>query len=312
MAIFDLYSKRKKRASGEVLDVYQYDNFPTVLRIQLAHIFDDVIGNEQEASDRYLGVPAAYRIIVQTLCREYGLFALTDEVRAQGNNYRQVRVFLLEEPDIDRVLDLVELAVRVIERLTRKFDYRHKQGGDQAADDAIEEINARMREHGVGYSVQDEEIVRIDSQLLHAEVVKPALQLLNAPGYDGVQEEYLSAHEHYRHGRAKEALNDSLKAFESMMKVICAKHGWNTGRGTAGDLLKACFENGLIPDFWQGHFGSLRSMLESGVPTARNRLGGHGQGGVPTDVPADIVAYALHTTGAAIVFLSNREKALDA
>lgn len=310
MAVFDLYSKRKKRASGEVVDVYEYDSLPHSLRVQLVHIFDDVIGTEKECFDSHLRVEQGYRLIVNTLCREYGVFLLSTDPHARGNHYRQFQRFLLDERDVDRVLDLIELAAKVINHVTRSFEYRSTSRYDDLADAALEEINIRMREQGVGYAIHDEEIVRVDSQFLHREVVKPALQLLNAPGFDGVQEEYLAAHEHYRHGRQKEALNECLKAFESMMKVICAKHSWQTGRGTAGDLIKTCFENNLVPEFWSGHFGSLRSMLEAGVPTVRNRLGGHGQGAVPTEVPPDLVAYALHMTGAAIVLLSERDRAM--
>jgi hypothetical protein len=48
-------------------------------------------------------------------------------------------------------------------------------------------------------------------------------------------------------------------------------------------------------------------MLESAVPTVRNRLGGHGQGREVVDVPAYLVAYVLHMTAATIVFLAEAE-----
>lgn len=51
-------------------------------------------------------------------------------------------------------------------------------------------------------------------------------------------------------------------------------------------------------------------MLESGVPTARNRLGGHGQGAEVVSVPNHFVAFALHQTAAAIVFLAKAEETL--
>jgi hypothetical protein len=54
---------------------------------------------------------------------------------------------------------------------------------------------------------------------------------------------------------------------------------------------------------------ALRSTLESGVPTARNKLGGHGQGTEVVEVPEHIVSYALHLTASAIVFLAEAEKA---
>jgi hypothetical protein len=73
-------------------------------------------------------------------------------------------------------------------------------------------------------------------------------------------------------------------------------------------LIQVCFDNGLIPAFWQSHFAALRSLLEGGVPTARNRLGGHGQGSAVVEVPAHIVAYVLHMTAASIVFLVETER----
>ena len=68
--------------------------------------------------------------------------------------------------------------------------------------------------------------------------------------------------------------------------------------------------NELIPPFWESHYSSLRSLLESSVPTGRNRLGGHGQGTIPTTVPDHIVAYMLHMTASAIVFLAEAERSL--
>ena len=53
---------------------------------------------------------------------------------------------------------------------------------------------------------------------------------------------------------------------------------------------------------------ALRSLLEGGVPTGRNRLSGHGQGTTPTIIPDHIVSYVLHMTGAAIVFLVKSEQ----
>lgn len=310
MGIVDLYSKRKKRAQGQVIDTYQYDVFPRPLRVQLWQIFERVLGNATEFYDSLKLVNATYNGIVRVLCHEYGEFYLS--VKEDHPAIFQLRDFILSTGNVDYVLDAVELALRAIDRQTRKVEYRRVRNCNELADGAIEEVNIRMREHGVGYVFQNDEIMRVDSQLIHAEVVRPALQLLNVPGYEGVQDEYLAAHEHYRHGHAKEALVECLKAFESMMKVICAKRNWSvSGRGTAGDLIKAIFDNKLVPDFWQSHFGSLRSTLESGVPTARNKLAGHGQGAEPINVPNDIVAYMLHMTGAAIVLLSERDKALS-
>ena len=144
--------------------------------------------------------------------------------------------------------------------------------------------------------------------MIHAEVVKPALKLLDQQKYAGAQQEFLRAHEHYRTGNAKEAINECLKAFESVMKSICDDRGWPYGDGaTARGLIKVCFDNQIVPSFWQSHFSSLRSLLESGVPTARNKESGHGQGAAPTNVPMHLVGYALHMTAATIVFLAEAD-----
>jgi hypothetical protein len=173
-------------------------------------------------------------------------------------------------------------------------------------------LNARFREHGVGFQYESGEIIRVDSQLLHNEAVKPALVLLRAREYAGAQAEFLTAHEHYRNGRTKEALTECLKALESVMKAICAKRKWpHAPNATASVLIQVLFDKGLVPSFWSQHFSALRATLESGVPTARNRLGGHGQGTQVTEVPAHLVAYVLHQTASAIVFLAEAERALS-
>ena len=188
--------------------------------------------------------------------------------------------------------------------MTRTWGYR----ASERADDAIAELNARFQEHGVGYAFEDGEIIRVDSQLLHAEAVKPALILLGAPEYAGAQAEFLTAHEHYRHGRDKEALAECLKALESVMKAICAKRNWaHDPNAPAKALIEVLFDKGLVPTFWNGHFHALRSTLEAGVPTARNRLGGHGQGTEVVQVPKYLVAYVLHMTASAVVFLAEAE-----
>ena len=97
------------------------------------------------------------------------------------------------------------------------------------------------------------------------------------------------------------------------MKAICDKRCWqyDKDRSTAQALIKICFDNGLIPKFWEGHYSSLRSILESGVPTGRNKLGGHGQGTAPITVPDYLTAYMLHMTATTIVFLAEAEKELQ-
>jgi hypothetical protein len=97
-----------------------------------------------------------------------------------------------------------------------------------------------------------------------------------------------------------------------MAKTIADRHDWKySPKATAKNLFDLLFEKELIPSIWASQYAGLRSMLESGVPTARNRLSGHGQGSEIVDVPDHFVAFAMHQTAAAIVFLADAETALQ-
>ncbi|GIU46736.1 hypothetical protein TUM3794_39760 [Shewanella colwelliana] len=315
MAIFDLFSKRQKALRGDVPDVYVYDNLPDALRVQIVHIWTDALGSDENYYDQYgcgSNVQAAYKFIVDTLCREYGMFQLPTAEKHRGRMYlNELANYLLQVDDVEKQLDIVELSFRYIDRVTREYDYLRKHNASESVDSAISELNARFKEHGIGFQFVEGEIVRVDSELLHSKAVKPALRLLNEKNYQGAQQEFLSAYEHYRHGKNKEALNDCLKSFESTMKAICDKRNWSyQPNATSKALIQICFDNDLVPSFWQQQLSSLRSMLESSIPTGRNKLSGHGQGTTPTTVPDYLVAYMLHMTASTLVFLTTAEKNL--
>lgn len=309
MAVIELYSKRQKKLRGEVPDVFTYDEIPDSFRVQVVQILQDALGSEEQYRSRhfYDEIKGNYKGIVHVLRREYGVFSLLEYGRPR-NEYEELRDFLLGEKDVERFLDAVDLAFKCIHNTTRNWEYMRGGSYETRADRAIAELNIRFKEHGLGYQFE-KEILRVDNQVIHQEAVKPALQLLSSPDYSGPQEEFLSAYEHYRHSNYKEALTDALKSLESTMKVICGKRGWKFDEGdTAKRLLDICFDKDLIPSFWQNHMGGLRAILEGGVPTARNKLGGHGQGEEPVDVPEHIVSYVLHITASTIVFLVKAER----
>ena len=308
MPMFNLYSKRRKRAGGEMSDVYVYDSAPQALRAQIVHILRDTLGDQEESSGAR--AHAVYELIVDTLCREYGVFELGSRFKSHSRDYRQELInFILTEGNVDRFLDAVELSFQCVDRFTRAYDYLFRRNGAQLADAALAELNQRFQENCMGYAFQSDQIVRVDSQLIHSQVVIPALQLLTDRKFSGAEDEFLAAHEHHRAGRDKECLNECLKALESMLKSICTAKGWTyKPTDTANDLIGICFRNKLIPDFWQSHFASLRSVLQSGIPTSRNKLGAHGQGAVVQSVPKHITGYVLHMTASTIVFLEQASK----
>lgn len=304
MPILNLFSRRQKESREEVLDVYQYSKMSAKLRNQIIFLMKRLF----EFDSRYS--PNKYYLlrIVEELRMEYGVRRLSvarNEYAEFEDSYfyedHELFDFIFNENDIAKVFDAVEMLLLAVNTFRNEVEY----------DLIINEINHRFRDDGFGYQYEGGEFVRIDSHLVHAQVVKPALVLLSSPEYSGAQQEFLKAHEHYRTGNHKESLNECLKAFESTMKVICQKRGWViTARATCKDLIQVCYDNELFPQFWQQHFSGLRASLEGGIPTGRNRLSGHGQGSVPTDVPEQLVAYMLHMTASTIVFLVESEKKL--
>lgn len=299
MKIFDLFSKRQKRLRGEVPDVYVYDALPNPLRVQIVHIIKDAFGVDNYGSNH---AEEAYAFVNDALCREYGVFELIKHADSpQGSVFN----FFLKEESVERAIDVIEVCFKVIDTYIRdEYRYQNNTKREVQPDAAIEELNARFKEHGIGYQFEANEIIRVDSAFLHSEAVKPALTVLSGKQFQGANDEFLNAHEHYRHGRYKECLVDALKSFESTLKAVCDSKKWPyQPTDTAKSLLATCFSNGLLPKFLESQLGSLRSLLESGIPTIRNKLGGHGQGTEVVAVPEYLASYALHLTASGILFL---------
>ncbi|UUC20525.1 hypothetical protein NOV18_08605 [Pseudomonas asiatica] len=306
MAVLDIYSKRKKRLAGDVPDVYTYEKIPLPLRNQLVFIVDDIV------YDVYGDVVGedVYKYICRSLSREWG----TAHLIKHGEVYDrddEVREAIRTVSETDHCLDIIEVLMQITQNYIDEPKNHVPAYRKQAFERHTEELNHRFKEHGIGYEYSNRQIIRIDSQLIHAEVVKPALSLLSEPGFDGAHDEFLAAHEHFRHKRYKEALNEALKAFESTIKVIAGIRGWTVNKGdTANKLVKLAMDKGLIPSYYECHISALTNLLSAGVPSIRNAEGGHGQGAVVKEIDPHVVAYTLHMTASAIVLFVQSYKAL--
>lgn len=286
MAILDIFSQRKKtmEQSGKP-DVYQYIRIPESVINQIIMILGDAFGRYEKPWD----------FIIRALAREYGdpSILLCQKYDPSSLDARiSCLEFLRNQMDIDRQLDLIELSFKLIE------------SNYQNPGEAIHELNYRLKEGGVGYQYENHFIIRMDSQFIHAEVTKKALSLLGCAQFSGAEDEFLSAHKHYRHGEHKDAIVDAGASFESAMKSICDAFGWQYEKGArASDLIKVLREHRLFPDYLDKSFDQLLAILKSGLPEIRNNEGSHGQGSIPKRVPAHIAAYAIHLAATNIVFL---------
>ena len=248
--IYDLFSKRQKRLREELPDVYQYDEIPSPLRVQVVHIMNDAMGDS-----RYDKTIEVFKFIHNTLCREYGKFHLhEDKIYTTYINFaEEVKNFILCHGNVERVIDAMEISFRFIDTFYRQDHIAYSTQSKIQPDDAIEELNARFQENRFGYQYESGEIIRVDSQIIHSEAVKPALQLLSNSRFKGANEEFLRSHEHYRHARYKDCISACLRAFESTMKIICDGQGWHYDRSkdNAKQLINICFQNNLTPSYLQ-------------------------------------------------------------
>jgi len=298
VGILDLFSNRMRPPP----DVFQYDELPEALRVQIVHIIEDVMGP-------YFGLNQyGWSQIAKAIAKEHGLLNLPGQAGRYGRpsdpftdclNY----VLQAETPE---ALSMIELCFRILDQ-SRDHAGFHVVGD---RDDAIEELNQRFRQHGVGYHYESGSIVRVDSQLLHNAVVVPALALLRTKGFEGPNKEFLSAHEHFRHGRIEEAVIDACKAFESTMKAICTAKKWTYDpKATAAPLIKLMIDKGVIPSSSTEQLENVAKCLV-GVASVRNKNAGHGAGATPRSVPDHYAAYALHLAASNIVFLVDCYKAM--
>ncbi|MGO8928968.1 MAG: STM4504/CBY_0614 family protein [Limisphaerales bacterium] len=311
MSVVKLYSKQQKALTSQPPDVYRHDGLPKPLRVQIVHIWNDAIGTDNHPLSI---AERLFEDVRRTLCKEYGVSKLTT-ARQPSHLYpasfrKQVEDFFLTCKDVARCLDVIQLIFNVINNFVRR--YRSEFSGSRTSPDAaIEELNERFKEHRIGFQFCEGQILRIDSEFTHQEITMPALNLLQQPHLHLANQEFLAAHEHHRHGRYKECLNECLKAFESTMKAICHKRKWPYSQNdTAKPLIEICISHNLLPVFMQSHLTGLRTTLESGVPTARNKTSGHGQGVTPITVSEEFASYVLHLTAANIRFLAASEQAL--
>jgi hypothetical protein len=303
VGIHETYSKRlKNRDRAGQPDVYQYDDLAQPLRVKVYLILRDALGRDYARTvGRHRNRSNLWAELHDQMCRELGVFNLDDN--AQLDAQEKCRRFLLSAPTSDAI-DFIDMAFFVVAQVPDLTGHDTNSYVRMAPEDAIEELNGRFKEHGVGYQFVGEQIVRVDSQYVHAEVVKPAISLLHTAGFDGASEEFLRAHEHYRKGRLGEAMSDALKAFESTMKAICDTNGWSYREGdTAKPLIKIVLDNNLVPRYMETHLAGLRNTLEAGLPTVRNKNSGHGQGAQVRQVPEYFAGYALHLAATNIVFL---------
>lgn len=301
--IFETFSKRRKKDLGIVSDMYVYDTIPVKLRNQIMHIWEDAIALDDEV----------WEYIHNTMIKELGLVKLIDNYY---NNEKNACIsFLLNHDNIEEVIDIIELSFMILDVYIRNNDpFGNRYGRKKSVDDAIDELNHRFKENSFGYEYINKQIVRIDSELIHNKIVKPSIKILHEYEFEGANDEFMEAHRLYRQRDYKGAIHNAQKSFESVMKTICERKGYEYSKekDTANSLIKILLEKDFIPKSLSNHFDGLKNCingiktsLEAGLPTLRNRNAGHGQGESIVCVPEYLAVYAINLVATNIVLLAD-------
>lgn len=292
MPVFDLFSKRNQPPPE-----LQRDHLPVKVRNQFM-----IAWKAMPTDPRYENI---FDLVNQVLCREHGIMRLASvantflEFSGEQALKEEFFYFFQCADNTPLLIDSVELFFRIALANAR---YAGTPGTIAAEvreiGKLIDEFNCRFRENGVGYEISTESgyITAVTSQVLHREVVSPALQLLTHPDFATANEEYQTAHGNFRNRNYVDCLTYCGKAFESTLKIICDKKGWQYNQtDAASPLLRSYMQNSGLPTYFE--------TLLMIIATLRNKMGAHGQGTQPVQVPEHFAKYALHATGAAILLL---------
>ena len=309
MALPNIFSRRKRQQTGGA-DVYKYDEMPQRARVQFVQTAQQAIGPYQEGSFDVSPGVRIYKTLRDMTRKEQATFHLPPTGAPYIEADREFFDWFLNVKDIDSVLDGIEITCRAIKILVGENQYDFSEYAELNAEAAIEEINARFLEEGFGYQFKSGQIIRVDSSVIHRDVVLPVLTLLHHAKFAAAEREFLNAHAAYRAREYETCLIECAKAFESVLKVIGGERGWDIQpTDPAKKLLDAAYRAEFIPPLLQAEFTALRSLLESAVPVVRNRLAGHGAGVTPRIVPQHFASLQLNQTAAMILFLADHNEA---
>lgn len=304
--IFETFARRKFLESrGSEPEIYTYENLPEQLRYQICVAFSEGIGRYSSDADHNLyPLPNAneWWEQIDRICRKE-IFSYLSSMQGRDLSQR-IFNFVTNSTSIDDVLSIVEICCVGLVAVDDNGGSPKDRGAEVKGMKAIEEVNSRFEQHGIGFQFENKRIIRVDSRVTHAEILKPALALLKNAVFIKANEEFLRAHGHYRSAAYKDCVAAANRSFESMLKAICDKEGWSYGKGDgASELVTKVTTNGLFTHDFDRSFTAYVAMLKAGLPAVRNDAGGHGEGLAAAAVTEQIARFALNLTATNLVFL---------
>lgn len=267
------------------------------LRNQIIHIWDET------SSCLPLGT---WQGLEKQIAKEAGLMGLG----YGADPFERIASYFQQCPSHEMAVDVFETVFSEFHSLSKsKQTYPAHQ---TAITEALAELNARLRHHGIAYRFEDGQIFKVSDDYVHREVTLPALNLLGTSGFEAARDEFLSAHKHFKEGSFREAATIAGHSFESTLKSICKERKISVdAKATVKHLVPAIKNAGLLDNRSGYPVEQIATILQSTI-TIRNTEGvGHGRGPDGIEVPERLAAYTLHNAAAAIVFLIRSHKEVD-
>lgn len=281
----------QREETGEP-DFYIYDEIPDELRGKLRFAIMDCLGRVEKALTSFH--VSAYELAA-------GLVA-----RAFGRGLAGIPAYGLDNFLINANLtDLLRGIEAILESLARAAEYRSLPRGELT--DLTRDINKLFGHYHLGYRIEEVDspredepslqVIRVDSEFTHKEMVKPTLRQLQREGFETAAQQFSDALAEYTDGHYGDAITDANSSFESVLKRVL-----NQKAGTAHRLIGDAQKAGYFPSYLGNRAAKFSDLLEA-LPIVRDQEGdAHGklEGGADME---RFARYAIHLAATNIIFI---------
>jgi hypothetical protein len=240
------------------------------------------------------------RSLYEELCAAYGreeLGALRGNGPASSRDIeadRRLERHVAHAPDIE-VLDYIDAVIQFARELMGGYGDPSPGGEDYRP---LDDLNEIFREEGVGYRWTEARLVRFDGEVPHTEAVVPALAALASGEFGAAKDEFDEAVAAFARGAWRDTITHGNAALESVLKVTTGKEG------TAGELIRAALQQGLIPNYLGGSADAIAKIMH-GVNASRSQQGSaHGLGERESEADERLARFVLTTTASLIALLA--------
>jgi hypothetical protein len=155
-------------------------------------------------------------------------------------------------------------------------------------------VNAILREHRVSFELIGAEMFDIESQVMHHDVVAPALRLLRSQrGWEAVESAFRDALAELSDGKPGDAITDAGTALQEALRAVGAKGD------QLGNLIASARQQHLLSP----HDTPLVTAIERALHWVAAERSQNGDSHLVTDADMDDAWLIVHVVGALIVRL---------